>query len=240
MINHVNFNLRLSNTSKTMPNLKVFTNELLGELMSSLEQDQPAVRIKAFALAKKTFAKTNHSSHIHFLGKCLKKKLLPSGFEINFHSGFDVANGLPLQQVRASIFSCSCRLMRLTILSMKRINDNLTVEMFNSRDTLKEQCDALLYSRVTHLIHRLNRQLYERLCRVKNDKINHLSATQSIPTTNEPDVVVNGHAEIPTNTDKLVVTIPEDLSLGDDERSLLAKGVNFIPTTPVTDEFQVK
>jgi len=164
-----------------MPNLKVFTNELLGELVSSLEQDQQAVRIKAFALAKKTFAKTKHSSHIHFLGKCLRKKLVPSGFDINFHPGFDVANGLPLRQVRASIFSCSCHLM-LTILSMQRINDNLTVAMSNSRDILKEQCDALLYSQVTHLIHRLNRQLYERLCRVKNDKINHISATQSCPT----------------------------------------------------------
>ena len=28
--------------------------------------------------------------------------------------------------------------------------------------------------------------------------------------------------------------------LGDDERSLLARGVNFIPTTPVTDKFQMK
>jgi len=86
--------------------------------------------------------------------------------------------------------------MRLTILSMQRINNNLTVAMSNSHDILKEQCDALLYSWVTHLIRRLNRQLYERLCRVKNDKINHLSATQSITTTNEPDVAITGHAQI--------------------------------------------
>ena len=177
---------------------------------------------------------------LDFLFESKIETINPSGFDINFHPGFDVANALPLQQVRASIFSCSCRLMRLTILSMQRINDNLTVAMSNSRDILNEQCDGLLYSRVTHLIHRLNRQLYERLCRVKNDKINHLSATQSITPTTEPAVAVNGRAQIPTNTDKLVVTIPEDLPLGDDERSLLAKGVNFIPTTPVTDQFQVK
>ncbi|KAL9982102.1 hypothetical protein ACROYT_G010900, partial [Oculina patagonica] len=53
-------------------------------------------------------------------------------------------------------------------------------------------------------------------------------------------VAVNGDAQILTNTDKLVVTNPEDLPLGDDERSLLAKGVNFIPTTSATDEFQLK
>ena len=38
----------------------------------------------------------------------------------------------------------------------------------------------------------------------------------------------------------LVVTIPEDLPLDEHERSLLAKGVNFISKTSVTDEFQVK
>ena len=38
------------------------------------------------------------------------------------------------------------------------------------------------------------------------------------------------------DTSKLVVTIPEDLPLGDDERALLAKGPNFIPITTLTDE----
>ena len=42
-------------------------------------------------------------------------------------------------------------------------------------------------------------------------------------------VVTNGPVQIPPNTDKLVVTIPEDLPLDEHENSLLAKGVNFIP-----------
>ena len=61
-----------------------------------------------------------------------------------------------------------------------------------------------------------------------------------MPNTNDTDIAVNGSVQEPTNTDKLVVTIPEDLSLDEHERSLLAKGVNFIPTTSVTDEFQAK
>ena len=105
-----------------------------------------------------------------------------------------------------------------------------------------EFCTLEFYTLEFYLIHRLNRTvvLYELLCRVKFDKINHLSATQSIPTTNEPVVAVNGPAQILTKTDKLVVTIPEDFPLDENEISLLAKGVNFIPTTPVTDNFQVK
>ena len=39
------------------------------------------------------------------------------------------------------------------------------------------------------------------------------------------------------STDRLVVGIPDDLPLDEDERSLLAKGTNSIPTTPTTDEF---
>lgn len=61
-----------------------------------------------------------------------------------------------------------------------------------------------------------------------------------MPDTNATGAAVNGSAQILTSTDKLVVTIPEDLPLAEHERSLLAKGVNFIPTTSVTDEFQVK
>ena len=42
-------------------------------------------------------------------------------------------------------------------------------------------------------------------------------------------------------TDGLVVAIPEDLPfLDEDEKSLLAKGINFIPTTRTTDEFTSK
>ena len=51
------------------------------------------------------------------------------------------------------------------------------------------------------------------------------------------EAVVMNNAQ---DTSKLVVTIPEDLPLGDDERALLAKGPNFIPITTRTDEFTVK
>ena len=61
-----------------------------------------------------------------------------------------------------------------------------------------------------------------------------------MPNTNATGTAVNGLAQIATNTDKLVVTIPEDLPLNEHERSLLAKGVNSINTTSVTDEFPVK
>ena len=130
--------------------------------------------------------------------------------------------------------------MRFTISSIKRLNDSLTVKMANCRNALKTVSYAQVYARIAQSIHRLNRQLYERSCGVKEAKISLLCANQSMPNTNDTGIAVNSSARIPTNTDKLAVTIPEDLPLDEHERSLLAKGVNFIPTTSVTDEFQVK
>ena len=124
--------------------------------------------------------------------------------------------------------------------SMKCLNDSLTVEMANCRNALKTVCYAQVYARIAQSIHRLNRQLYERLCGVKEAEISVLCANQSMPNTNDNGIAVNGSVQIPTNTDKLVVTIPEDIPLDEHERSLLTKGANFIPTTSVTDEFQVK
>ena len=112
--------------------------------------------------------------------------------------------------------------------------------MANCRNALKTVSYAHVYARIAQSIHRLNRQLYDRLCGVKEAKISLLCANQSMPNTNDTGIAVNSSARIPTNIDKLAVTIPEDLPLDEHERSLLAKGVNFIPTTSVTDEFQVK
>ncbi|XP_033107926.1 uncharacterized protein LOC117109651, partial [Anneissia japonica] len=40
------------------------------------------------------------------------------------------------------------------------------------------------------------------------------------------------------DTSKLVVTIPSDLQLTDDERSVLSKGLSFVPQRPKIDDFQ--
>ena len=103
--------------------------------------------------------------------------------------------------------------MRFTISSMKRLHDSLTVQMANCRYALKTVSYAQVYAQIVQSIHRLNRQLYERLCGVKEAKISLLFANQSMPNTNDTGIAVNGSARIPTNTDKLAVTIPEDLPL---------------------------
>ena len=129
--------------------------------------------------------------------------------------------------------------MRMTIVSMHRICENLTCHITVCRRELRSVCDDRLYTDVSLSIHRLNGQLYEFLSMIKDKKIAQLTNRQSraTPAQQTVEAVVTNNAP---DTSKLVVTIPEDLPLGDDERALLAKGPNFIPITTVTDEFTVK
>jgi len=69
--------LRINTTINTMPFLKTVLNDILYHLMSSLDHTDDEVRRHAFALAKRPFAKTRYSSHVHFLGKCPRRKLVP-------------------------------------------------------------------------------------------------------------------------------------------------------------------
>ena len=57
------------------------------------------------------------------------------------------------------------------------------------------------------------------------------------PAQQAVEVVATNNAPY---TGELVVTIPEDPPLDNDERSLLAKGPNSIPITTLTDQFTVK
>ena len=153
-----------------MPCLRTVLNDLLYHLMSSLDHADDEVRKQAFVLAKKTFAKTRYCSHVHFLGKCLRRKVVPSGFRTKFRSGYDISNGLPTQLVRAIISSCSRRLMRMTIASMQRICENLTSQLTVCRTELRSLCDDRLYTDVSLSIHSLNAQLYDFLSMIKDKK----------------------------------------------------------------------
>ena len=129
--------------------------------------------------------------------------------------------------------------MHMTTASMKRICENLTTQITVCCTELRSLCDNRLYTNVSLSIHRLNTQLYDFLSIIKDKKITNLTNRQSreTPAQQTVEAVVMNNMQ---DTSKLIVTIPEDLPLGDDERALLAKGPNFIPITTLTDEFTVK
>lgn len=127
--------------------------------------------------------------------------------------------------------------MRLTITSIKHLCYNLPVDIQNCRNDLTSLCDARSYSRLTYSIQRLNRRLYDQISAIKEEKFSRLATTQPARYTRKTQTMNTVLQDNSYSTDRLVVGIPDDLPLDEDERSLLAKGTNSIPTTPTTDEF---
>lgn len=127
--------------------------------------------------------------------------------------------------------------MRLTITSIKHLCYNLSVDIQNCRNDLTSLCDARSYSRLTYSIQRLNRRLYDQISAIKEEKFSRLATTQPARYTRKTQTMNTVLQDNRYSTDRLVVGIPDDLPLDEDERSLLAKGTNSILTTPTTDEF---
>ena len=76
-------------------------------------------------------------------------------------------------------------------------------------------------------IQETNSKLFNHLNQIKAQKLDQLIGPQ-----------IASHSS-PENL-KTVVTIPENLSLSDSEKSVLSKGLNFVPISKTTDEFSVK
>ena len=128
--------------------------------------------------------------------------------------------------------SFSRKLMR-TLSHMCRMRDELSVTITDARTTLRHVCansdEQDLYNRISHLIHTLNSDWFQYLKLIKENKLQRLTANSPEQTTHqEPNIEDNDTLEV----DKVVKTIPENLNLSEAEKSILKKGLNFIPIKP--------
>ena len=74
----------------------------------------------AFILAVETFKKTRFTSHVYFLSRCLRLKIVPTGFQLNF-------NASSKQEVfRAHLIKCSFNLIRSTLQDYQSTIDQCT------------------------------------------------------------------------------------------------------------------
>ena len=83
---------------------------------------------------------------------------------------------------------------------------------------------------ISSTIHQLNSHVYDSLVALKHNKLAGLTNS----TTQE--AIVDASTPVP----KIVVTIPENLQLDSHERSLLQKGLNYIPTRKHCDEYTAR
>ena len=97
------------------------------------------------------------------------------------------------------------------------------------RNELSSICNDPDYREISKIVHQLNSDLYAFLSAGKADKLSKLrQSTQHI-------------SQIPTTpSTRLVVTIPENLELTEQERCLLSKGLSYIPTRAHSDEYTAK
>ena len=105
--------------------------------------------------------------------------------------------------------------------------NKLSEQILHFRSELSKICPAVLVQSIRAKIQDANSKLFKHLHQIKAQKLDLLIGPQ---VTNDSS---------PENL-KTVVTIPENLLLSDSEKSVLSKGLNFVPISQKTDEFSVK
>ena len=166
-------------------------------------------------------------SHINFIGRCLQSKVIPKGFRSNFHASSFSRSNQYLYQIQSAQNSFSRNIMRITIRAMCLKRDDLDKQILQCRSELSKICPVVLVNSIRAKIQELNATLFNHLNQIKTLKLEHLIGPK-----------ISSHATF--DNQNTAVTIPENLPLTDSEKSVLSKGLNFVPIAKRTDEFSVK
>lgn len=94
--------------------------------------------------------------------------------------------------------------------------DSLEKQILQCRSELSKICPAILVQSIRTKIQKVNSKLFNHLHQIKAHKLEQLTG---LPYTCDSSIES-------LNT---VVTIPENLPLSDAEKSVLSKGLNFVP-----------
>ena len=198
-----------------MPNIKKTVAEIRRELKRRLHFLTPDAFTIASRLADHILKKTKTTSHINFIGRCLKKKVSPVGLRIKFTAS--TAND---RRVNSITTTCSRKLMQTTLQSLKVRQANFSASITLYSLELRPICSTADYHLTKLVIHELNSQLCLQMKSVKDNKLLLLCNNQLPRLMNNNTMPFN---------EKLVVTIPADFELSDAEKSVLGKGLTFVP-----------
>ena len=119
-----------------------------------------------------------------------------------------------------SFWSLICRAM-----CQKR--DDLDKQILHYRSELCKACPAILVQSIRAKIQEVNSKLFNHLQQIKDQKLQQLIGPQIT-------------CDLTLQSRNTVVTTPENLPLSDSEKSVLSKGLNFVPISKKLDEFSVK
>ena len=180
-------------------------------------------------MADYTFKITKFTSHIVFIGRCLRKRLIPKGFRLKFHPADGDRRNKRFSKITDS---CSRRLMQATVQKLKFQLNIITTQKCRAYRRFQSNSTPAEYHRATILISEINSRAHRVIKEAKGAKFaTLLKEVTSKSSTTDCDASLGK---------RTVVTIPEDLPLNSAEHSVLSKGLTFVPTVNKTDEYQVK
>ena len=164
----------------------------------------------------------------------MTSRVVPNGFQTSFHPIHEIIQQPHLDsQFHHLSLNYSLSLMRLTL---KAISEKL-VRFRLRKNIIKNQlfsfCHKILADSIIAYIRSLNNDLFQYLSTVKHEKMQRITP---VCPENQSDSIKDSPSEV--DLDEIVRCIPESVVLSTSEKSLLSKGLNFVPTTPSADSFQ--
>ena len=118
--------------------------------------------------------------------------------------------------------------MRATIKAMSIKRQEIDQKIQTNRSELKNVCPVVLVNSIRLKITTLTQNFFNTSKTIRTKKLFELTGRD--PNSNSK----------PFRTTLQRCYIPEDLPLSEPEKSILVKGLNFVPLTKKTDEFTVK
>ena len=210
-----------------MPTLKSVCSQSHSQLQSFLSSFPSFIQCVSLSYGKSVFAKTRFSSHLDFLKTCLRKRFIPTGFRLKFSPMNDDHGNFPYHYQRITNH-CSRQLMRATIYNLQSKLANLDHEIKRLRQQFDILCiDYTTRKRIWQAVRTFNNPIFTFLKTIKHKKLTKLSQKHFTASNKQP-------------ADKLVVTIPDDLHVSQAQRSVLSKGLSFVPLRSSVDPLTTK
>ena len=156
-----------------MPSIKEFVASLCHELFDFVCDSPQDITNTAKSLAMCTFTKTRLTSHINFIGRCLRCRLVPIGFLVKFH--LPSFTGRYKRRVKSISCNCSWQVMHATIHAMTLKRTRASSSIAHQCDTLSRLCSTDDFHYIWRHIHEVNSRYYCRLKSITDGKLASLT-----------------------------------------------------------------
>ena len=179
-----------------------------------------------FCYAKNVFNKTKLCSHLTFLRTCLRHNIVPKGMQLK-HQPADVNNPGLNKSISSLLSKSSLSLVKIHISSLAEAvkkTDNLIFHCKNQIHTLfSKVISVVIFNRV----HDLNSWVHHIASTKKTKKLSSLLPSPPLSSSD----TTTANTDPSSSHDNRVTCIPADLQLSSAEKSILSKGLNFVPLT---------